>query len=364
MNYTWDIKELKRHKASAFFNGEKEAYSFYDRMIRLYLDKKPKYIKEPKMTFDLLMGEYNYFNDLFKTDLFDEIISLYNLINDENVFSNTIITLEQNTINFNDTINLTSQYLKNILSAQDYNKIKNFFLPDRNLLNTKNNPDSSRSYEYCTGTCFIAPDEVKSYINMYVSNTYMDIETLMHELMHALFNQLYYDQFIINKNNETHYLYELEGAYASMLANKYITDELNKNEGLKLSKIDTNCIFNSSYLLYLYNTLFITSDKNKFNLIEMNNKVHDEMNIDDEITAENVQELLNINPFELYTDILSYLISLNVFTNLPDPKEGLEAIKKFKKMDNSKLQDNISHTLIEDSIVLLEKNYQKTLHIK
>ena len=170
----------------------------------------------------------------------------------------------------------------------------------------------------------------KSYIVLFRNHTITDLQTLVHELLHAVRFRLFQ-----TSPDRLNYFDELEGRFGNRLTYNYLLQNGYKFEGDELLAKELYGILYNSYMLYLNNALFYTADKNKFRLRDATNELRKRTKFkESRIRSNDIDEICSINCFTIVTEIIDYLICLELSTKYNNPEDEYHKILELKKNDN------------------------------
>ena len=169
----------------------------------------------------------------------------------------------------------------------------------------------------------------KSYISIHREHNAEDVVTLLHEFMHAV-------AAMDNKYDGLKYAYftELEGHFGERLAIEYMKKHDMKKYATQVEANDIYDLLNHSLMLYLNDLLFYTSKNSQFRYRETTKIAREETGYDDIIVRkEDIPEVCSYNGFDLVTNIIDYLIVLEL-NNTCDIEEQYRMIQELKKQDD------------------------------
>ena len=370
MKYNWDLKQIKNLKKEAIkglFNSEftfiekaliKESlkaineieaslifkkniipyYTFSKYIDKTHCITKNIYQEYKKIPLDMrldILGATNVFCQL--VDLYQDIdLSKINLSNDK------LIELSYNFFKWLPTEN--KEYEQLFLQYTN---------PNNHLLKfTKISND-------VVGSCYsIYYPTFLSYFSITRENSIDDFSTLNHELSHGIF---FKNGTCISLNNNSYFLYELEGHFFDFLSIEFLKDKISQEEidQLKYSRFHTQlCNFINFYISSFAINLF---DKNKeISIVPIQKKVL-EKNLPFNITESNLINSLRENPTTNFKYLFSYFTSLDLESIYEfDPEY---AFYLFEQIRTNKT-DDVYHNLREHGITFMDDGYeslQKTI---
>ena len=361
MKFRWSLVELKLKLLQAKLLKNKEALLQYQSIINQYqynenLTPKDFLMSEP--AYDLCwceaINQYASYTNPVDDTIFDIVTDLFIKYGDSlEIFENSSYTPLYLS---NDAL---VEEVYNILISMNAADVLEFFeelVYKRKINIIDRNEILKGNTEEVAGITFKDSLHNISYINLFRNYTVQDIDSLVHETMHAYFNRLLHDYSF---TGNTPYLMELEGEFGSM----YATDQM----AIK-GYPDTNTLINSEIDFYLQNSyitlitslLFITGSNRDYNLDALNNRLeHDIKNLNIIIRDEDVPNFLGVNQYECFANTTAYLTAIDLMKTYSTPEiiDIIGLMKLYDGKDIIGLLDRYGVTFHRDGLENFNKRY-------
>ena len=169
----------------------------------------------------------------------------------------------------------------------------------------------------------------KQYIYVYESHTAFDLETLVHEALHA---HLYDLNTPIQGSIK--YFQELEGRFGNLLAEWYLNKIGFGDLAGQLMDYEMRTSLHDSYNLYVSDLLFGTAKNNKFDLEEVKKYYEEETNDKWVYEPDDLDEIYSIFGFDVSTDLLCYLMTMDSYLKSQSIDETYHKMLEMKSCDD------------------------------
>ena len=154
----------------------------------------------------------------------------------------------------------------------------------------------------------------ETYVEVFRDHTITDFRAFVHECFHAIRAMLYgdYDNERVDLVN---YFAELEGRFGDRMAAEYLRyiKEYRMADNLRIESLYN--VLQDVYLNRIIQTILSFSNGNRFDMKRVKEYLSREANIDIK-TKDDLTKYMTINGFDAYTNVLSYLIVLDIFNNM------------------------------------------------
>lgn len=352
MEYTWKKSELNKKLLLAKLSKDTKSIELYTLLLNILNDKETTEelnIRTNNQTNINLQYAKKYFAtglEHINEDLYSIAIDLYRIINNS-MYLNQKFKYKRYPISNDELINV----VRNIIRFFNNPEMLDYFdyLIHHNYLNIKEDANKVINDTQKTGgLTFYDYQAKKTYINTFRYYTIEDVEILLHEFFHAFF-------FNKNKLNEPsfHKLPELEGMIGSFLAYQYL-EECDNPDALTLRKEMFSSIITESFLSMMNHILILNDyDPKETNKILKSLDLSDKISID----SSDIPSFLNIQGFNTITNIIAYLITLDIFSEIKDPHEIINILTLLKMNDTSDILENIN----DFNIITFHKDGLKNL---
>lgn len=187
----------------------------------------------------------------------------------------------------------------------------------------------------------------KQFIYVYETHTAFDFQTLIHEAMHAHLYEL-------NKPipGSIKYLQELEGRFGNLLAEEYLTKIGFDDLANELREYELRSAINDSYDLYVSDLLFGLAKNKQFDLEEVK-KCYEEETTDKWVyKLEDLDEIYSIFGFDVSTDLLCYLMTIETFMktkNIDETYHKMLMMKSADDLDSISNLEDYGYTFMNDN---------------
>lgn len=371
MEYSWNIKELKRKKLLASLYKGKRYLNQYQSIINSIDIKKDNFNKEDilvideikNISFDEAIKMFSAGLEYVPEDLYEIFTDVFICFEDIYALSETF-KYEKINISNDELINICYEIISSMGIREYIEYFEQIINPNKHILNIQEEmPSACEGISHRVGgVTYIDPLFDKSYINIFRSYTIQDIEYLIHESFHAIYNHILRDKGI-----KSPLLNELEGLYASIYTNNYLSHTQYKDEALKSRKDEINTQITNSYLLMINHILYITSRNKEFKLDKANeylDSLSDTTKI--KILPEELDKYLSVIGFELIEYMFGYFTALDLIS-LNDIEYSDRMLLKILSNDSDSIMDNLRKhnvTFMDDGLNNFINEYNLTRRIK
>lgn len=345
MNYSWNVKKIKRDLALAKLFHAKRTIKYYNYLLKGIDINQDSFDKKEILLFDKT-DELNFdeARDLFLTGLDYIPDELYESFLDIFSWFENIKSLEMPSeyskidLTNDELITLAHDIFKSMDNKEVMDAFNVLINKHNNLLNIQEATNNKTVTKCVGGITYYHPLRRKSHVNIFREHTIEDIEYTVHESMHFIYKYLLHRYY---RRESIHLFDELEGEYANIYVARYLEDNGFKDAST-LRKSLVNNVLTASYLLMVNHVLFKTSKNKEFDCAaatkELNSKLQ---TVKIDILPEELTSYLTISGYEELTDILSYLTALELFYDY-EPSDALEKIGSLKVNDSEVLLENLA----------------------
>ena len=361
MKYRWNLVELKLKLLKAKLLQNKAALEQYKSIIDQYelnKDLSPKDFLMSEPVYDLCWGEainqYASYTHPVDDTIFDIVTELFIK------FGDTLDIFEKSDYTpFNLSDNELIEEAYSIIKSMDAPDVLEFFeeLLYKRKFNILDNHEAMEGNTVVVNGLTFKDDLYNtSYINIFRNYTVQDIDTMVHETMHAYYNRLLHDYSF---TGNTPYLMELEGEFGSM----YAADQM----AIK-GYPDTDILINSeidyylqtSYITLITSLLFITASNQSYNLEALNNRIeHDIKQFNIVIMDEDIPNFLGVNQYECFANTTAYLTAVDLMKTYSTPEiiDIIGLMKLYDGKDIIGLLDRYGVTFHRDGLKNFTNRY-------
>ncbi len=357
MEYKWNENNLQLKLKIANILKLNNLSEYYQDLLnhiniqeQLDFNKEDIKLKDKLSNIDYDECFNNYIRGLYyiPDELYEDMLDLFTWFEDFNSL-HSIPKYQTINLSNDELVTLTHDIIASLKNKEAL-KIFNKLIKSNNLNIQKTGLNTTTPTERLGGLTYLHPYSRKSVVNLFRANTIEDIETLTHESFHFIYNYLLHQYY---QTPNIHMLTELEGQYGSIYAIKYL-EQINYPDVELLKKDQIDSILKSSFLLMVNHTLFKTANKSEFNLKlceEELNKIFQSVKVS--ILPDELPEYLTISGFETITDMISYLVALELSKNY-EPSLALSKIASLKLNDST----NLLTTFQNENINFLNDGYK------
>lgn len=354
MEYRWNLVELKTKKLLAKLLKRSISYQQYCDIIKQF-DLSGEFNKEDflmndtleSLDFDAIVKEYFICIDSLNDDIYNICTDMFpRFCKDIKLFDKHIF----------ERINLSNRelvlYADEIISSLGNSHLLSYYrwLLKNNKINIIESDDSKLYSPSGQLKGLTLRDNMfnTSYINLFRSYTIEDIESLVHEVMHAYYN--YIDR---NDNDECKMLFELEGEFGSYLAQ----DKMQKDgyrEAIIMKREQQEYMLYKSLFLLVNHIAILCSNNHEFDIPTTQLRINEEISpIKITLSEEDLKNYFSINAYLEVSNIVSYLTSLDLIKNF-SIEESIAKIASLKEFDGYDVIENLDYhgiTFHKDGLV-------------
>ena len=329
MKYRWKEKELLKGLKNAVKNNDPDTEDNFNHMLSLLQDMHITEVPEPDSnpSYESLFDNYRDYMEYISDEVFDRCTDIFKIVNDEDEIFTQI---KQSKINLSnhDLVSLGHEIIEELNDSralqiyQEITRNKNHYL---HIVDDDREDEKDDRY----GVTIFDHVEKKSYIMLKRRYTPYDIETFIHEIMHAI---LYKHRD--RKYYMCNYFEELEGKFGERLTSNFLRKHEMDTWADELDAYNLYENIYKSYMLYLNDILFYTSKNHRFNTTAATKMITEETPFKDTyIDPENIPYICNMNGFATITNIIDYMICLELSNKYP-PEDQFAFIKQLSKIEN------------------------------
>ena len=146
---------------------------------------------------------------------------------------------------------------------------------------------------------------------------------------------------------ECNYFEELEGIFGESITSQYLRQHDMENWANELDFYNLYISIYKSYMLYLSDIIFYTSKKGVFKPKEATKLIVDETPFKDTyIDIENIPEIVRLNGFKTITDLIDYMVCLEI-SKKHSPEDQFMIIKQLCKKEDYDFYNYIMRALFD-----------------
>lgn len=346
MKYSWNLKRIQQYKKLyQLLKYQKgiEQYQLLETIKKQTFNLEDVLIQEEKESIDFESLKY-----FFGIGIEYIPSILYKSITDFFFWCEDLSCLEEPeklktlNISIDDIITITHDIIASTNNKTVLQIFNSLIKSHKNLINFQDVIELPKgATESLGGITTRVPFNKKSYINVFRNHTIEDIEMFTHEVFHYIYNYLLYSAY---KKPDIRMLGELEGQFGSIYATRFLSRYDLKEESEKLQKNHFNSIITSSYLVMINHILFVTSKNNEFDLTAANKMLNERLTkINIEIPESDLPKYLTVQGFEKITNIISYLIALELINSNLSLSDMLNIMYSLKYNDSTHLLENLQN---------------------
>ena len=340
MKYRWKEKLLLKGLKNAINHNDKISEEHFNCMLALLNDIHADKIDLPDNNYQSMYDYYSNEMEYINADIFDRCVDIFGIVKDEDDLY-TKIKHSNITLKNKELIELGYEMVESLKDKKSLEIYKELVKHGNHYLHIVDD-DLEDIHDDVYGITYYDHTNEKPYVILKRRHTPYDIETFMHEVMHAIIYR-YKDKDELVSD----YFQELEGRFGERLATQYMREHNMEKWANEIDAYNLQTVLYTSFQLYLNDTLFYTAKDNKFNINKASSYIQTETPFKDAyLEDEDIPNICNINGFDTITNIIDYLICLELSKKYDTP-EQFAFIKQLGKFCNSEFFNTEMKTMFD-----------------
>jgi hypothetical protein len=334
MKYNWRVSELKKIKERALqIKDQATAYDMNSMINLMNSSMDPDDFN--------IVAEQNHFNfkesftnfslhmDAFPENVYDYLMEFFKIEDDNYEWFMEQPPITPFYISHKKLIELGYECLEQLHDKELLNIYEKITKRKNHQLYMSGKDNPSGIVACLDGATFFNSITRKPYLYVYRTNTACDLQSLVHEALHAHFYDLNKDA-----RNFITYFRELEGWLGNFMAIDFLRKKGYEEVARQLELVDLKSELFDSYRLYLSDLLFGLQKNNKFDLKRVKQCYEQETHDKWKYNKDSLDEFYSIYGFDVSIDLLNYLMVLDTYAKTDNFEDVYHKILEMKSSDD------------------------------